>query len=144
MKKSTRLIVLVLAVLTVVAFATTAFAGDNPPTTQGTLPYYVSNVTINSFVFTNSKWAPSNTGEIYVATTYKTSNGNNANLYHRLFWGSSEETSHLAATGSAATKASTRFYNLSTNKIYSVKFTTNNKLTFSSGIGKTLASAKNF
>ncbi|MBD5559873.1 MAG: hypothetical protein HDQ87_05880 [Clostridia bacterium] len=119
-------------------------AGNNPPTTQGTLPYYTSKTSINSFVYTNTKWAPSSSGEIYVSVSYDTNNGAATNFYARLFWGSEPANTRLVGTGSSVRKGTVRFYNLSTNKIYSVKFTTTNPTTFRAGCGKTAASAQDF
>ena len=128
----------------VMGVSSTVLAGNSPPSTTGSLPYYTSRPTMSSYAYTNTQWAPSSSGEIYVAVSYKTTNGENANFYNRLYWGSEQKVSHKVATGSSANKAATRFYNLSTDKVYSVKFTTNNKLTFKAGCGKTLATAKNY
>lgn len=106
--------------------------GDYPPTSITTLPYNAS-ATINSYVYTNYKFKPSTSGEIYTRFTgYVFSKTSTVTIYLYDASTGSSVTDYSLGAGSSWTNNGRRWYNLDVSHYYYFKVvkTGSNSLSF--------------
>ena len=150
--KGKRFIIVLVIMVMLFAVNSSVFAGNNPPTSTTTLPYYTSKTRIYSYTYTARKFKPYSTGYIYFcfygqcqstspATTivfnlYRDESSGGVSVSQKSYSGSYfPHTPQYSISG------------LDTSKYYYGKVTKNNTseyMDFKIGYGRNIAEASNF